>query len=160
MAWYDPPLAHRLNDVDWTHAASSLRERPFACLPALLNPAECGALAALYDEDHPFRSRVVMERHRFGVGEYRYFADPLPALVAELRERLYPPLAAIAKAWMDALHSDERFPASLEEFRRVCAARASVSPRRSSCATKRADTTACTRTSTAPSRSRSRSSRS
>jgi hypothetical protein len=121
-------LSDRLAAVDWAGVATSLRERPYASLPGLLSPAECAGLSALYDGGAAFRSRVVMERHRFGVGEYKYFAEPLPPLVAELRRRLYAPLAGIANAWMEALGSDERYPASLEAFRAACAAQGQSEP--------------------------------
>lgn len=121
-------VAGRLQDVDWNGVKAALRERPHAVLPAVLSAEECAVLAALYDGGAAFRSRVVMERHRFGVGEYKYFAEPPPPLVAELRERLYPPLAAIANEWMEALGSAERFPASLPEFRRFCAAQGQSEP--------------------------------
>jgi hypothetical protein len=114
-------LAERLDRADWPGVRDALRDRPFAALPGVLSRQECEDVARLYDEDAPFRNRVVMERHRFGAGEYKYFAEPLPERVAELRQRLYPPLAAIANEWMQALRSDERFPDTLAEFRRFCA---------------------------------------
>jgi hypothetical protein len=120
--------AKRLEEVDWTGVRAALRGGPFATLPGVLSRDECEHLAALYDGGAAFRSRVVMERHRFGVGEYKYFAEPLPPLVALLRERLYPPLAAVANGWMEALGSDERFPASLAAFQRACAAQGQTEP--------------------------------
>ena len=121
-------IAERLEAVDWDTVRSALREGPFAALPGVLSGDECADLAALYDGGAAFRSRVVMERHRFGAGEYKYFAEPLPALVAELREKLYPPLAAIANEWLEALASADRFPASLAEFRSLCAAQGQSEP--------------------------------
>jgi hypothetical protein len=118
----------RFAAVDWPVVAGTLRELPYARLPGVLSAAECEGLAALYQDDARFRSRVVMERHRFGAGEYKYFADPLPALVADLRTALYPPLAAIANAWMEALRLAHRFPRSLAEFRRACAERGQGEP--------------------------------
>jgi uncharacterized protein len=128
MPAVEATLARRLAAVDWTTVAARLHEQPCARLEALLTPAECARLAALYEDDTLFRSRVVMERHRFGVGEYKYFAQPLPPLVAELRERLYPPLAGIANGWMEALGTAERFPASLDAFRRACAGQGQSEP--------------------------------
>jgi hypothetical protein len=72
---------HRLNALDWTTLERALDERGYATIPALLAPARCAELVAMYDERERFRSRVVMERMRFGVGEYKYFAPPLPPLV-------------------------------------------------------------------------------
>lgn len=93
----------------------ALDERGFATLPGLLAPAECRALAALYDDDAPFRSRVVMQRHGFGSGEYRYFAYPLPPLVEALRVDLYARLAPVANAWCERLGAPADFPATLAE---------------------------------------------
>jgi hypothetical protein len=98
----------------------SLWERGYAKTPTVLSVAECDELAALYADESRFRSRVDMARHRFGVGEYKYFASPLPPLVDELRDRLYPLLFGIANRWYEALGSTERFPPTLAAFHRVC----------------------------------------
>src|SRR5688572_2179220 len=95
--------AARLDTVDWARVATDLRDQPYARLGPLLTSAECRELVGLYADDARFRSTVDMERHRFGRGDYKYFAHPLPPLVAELRERAYPPLAAIANSWQTAL---------------------------------------------------------
>jgi len=87
-----------------------LDEAGYAILPAVLSPVECAALAGLYAEEAPFRSRVVMARHGFGQGEYKYFAYPLPDLVAALRAALYPILAPIANRWNAATGLDRRYP--------------------------------------------------
>ena len=92
----------------------------WALMPKLLAPEECRALAASYDDDARFRSRVVMARHGFGRGEYKYFAYPLPPRVAELRENLYPRLAAIANHWSERLKSDVRFPPTHRAFLKRC----------------------------------------
>jgi uncharacterized protein len=118
----------RLDTIDWTLAEEALAGQPWARLPGVLSPGECAALAALYDDDRLFRSRVVMERHRFGAGEYKYFQDPLPPPVAALREGLYAPLAHIANRWAEALRSAERFPETLEAFRLHCAAAGQSAP--------------------------------
>lgn len=97
-----------------------MREQPYARMPPLLTPSECDDLVAIYQDDSRFRSRVDMERLRFGVGDYKYFALPLPRLVGDLRTHAYPPLASIANRWMEALGSADRFPATLVEFQRRC----------------------------------------
>jgi len=97
-----------------------LTERGFVVLPGLLGPAECRALSALYSKEVPFRSRVIMARHNFGQGEYKYFAYPLPELVASLRETLYPPLAAIANRWNEYLSVSDIYPESLNPFLKLC----------------------------------------
>jgi hypothetical protein len=114
-------LAPRLAAVDWRAVETTLRSRAWARLGVRLRHEECEALIELYDRDDLFRSRVDMARHRFGEGDYKYFARPLPALVEELRARAYPPLAAIANGWMKALRSLERFEPTLEGFLDRCA---------------------------------------
>src|SRR5574342_1055045 len=96
-------------EIDWARVRTDLDERGHARIPRLLTSAQCRALAALYTDDARFRSTVSMERFRFGRGEYRYFARPLPPLVDALRAALYPPLAAIANAWQARLGAPERF---------------------------------------------------
>ena len=85
-------------------------------------------MIASFEDDRLFRSHVHMERHRFGVGDYKYFARPLPGLVQALRERLYPPLAAIANRWMEALGEPVRYPPALSAFLERCAAAGQAKP--------------------------------
>jgi hypothetical protein len=92
----------------------------FAVVRGLLDAGECTALRASYERDTLFRSRVVMERHRFGRGEYRYFAYPLPPLVERLRRELYDVLAPLANEWMERLGSAERFPLDLAQLLALC----------------------------------------
>src|SRR5262244_3412938 len=89
---------------------------------------ECDELISLYADNRAFRSRVVMERHNFGRGEYQYFAAPLPPLVAELRESFYPPLTRIANRWMERMNQPERFPPTLAEFLSICHQRRQTRP--------------------------------
>ncbi len=107
--------------------AADLAEHGYATLP-LLDAATCRALEALYDDGARFRSRVVMQRHNFGRGEYKYLAYPLPEPVAELRAALYPPLAAIANTWRAALGEAGRFPPALEAFLAECHAAGQTRP--------------------------------
>src|SRR5579885_2329396 len=122
MAMHGPsPIsASRLAAADWSALRAALDEQGYAVLPGILSRAQCDGVRALYDHDAHFRSRIVMARHGFGRGEYRYFAYPLPPLVAQLREALYPPLAGIANAWNAALGNDTRYPPSLEAFLKRC----------------------------------------
>ena len=110
----------RLAALDWAAIEASLWERGYAKTPAMLTPDECAALIAMYGERDRFRSRVVMERFRFGVGDYQYFAAPLPPLVQALRVHAFPPLAAIANRWDQALGSRARHPATLAGLQAVC----------------------------------------
>jgi hypothetical protein len=95
---------------DWARIACELDEQGWAILPGLMADAGCDATAKLYDRDDRFRSRVVMARHGFGKGEYRYFAYPLPQAVESLRSALYPHLAGIANGWQERLGQQTRFP--------------------------------------------------
>jgi hypothetical protein len=99
-----------------------------AVLPALIDAAQCEALAALYADDRAFRSRVVMARHGFGRGEYKYFAYPLPAVVESLRHALYPRLAPIANRWNEQLGDAARFPPTLDGFLGRCHAAGQARP--------------------------------
>ena len=102
-------IQQRIAAVDWNEAEQSLWARGYAITPALLTPEERAAIAALYKDDTRFRSQIVMERFRFGVGDYKYFAYPLPEIVADLRTSAYPFLANIANAWAEAF-GDKVFP--------------------------------------------------
>ena len=107
---------------------ASLDERGYATLPALLDARTCRSLAALYADEAPFRSRVVMQRHGFGRGEYKYLRYPLPAPVEELRRELYPLLAPVANRWCEALGEEARFPAALDDFLAECHAAGQARP--------------------------------
>src|SRR5687767_2301435 len=100
----------RVAGYDWSALAAELDAWGAAMLPGLLTPAECDDLAALYGDESRFRSHVVMARHGFGKGEYRYFRYPLPALLAGLRTALYPPLAHVANGWQARLGAEPRYP--------------------------------------------------
>jgi hypothetical protein len=117
-----------ISAIDWATVAAQMDSRGCAVLPSLLAPSACRQLAEVYADDSRFRSRVVMSRHGFGRGEYKYFAYPLPAPVAELRTLLYPPLAPIANEWSRRLGEDQRYPASLEAFLDRCHAAGQVKP--------------------------------
>jgi hypothetical protein len=106
-------IGERLAALDWDEIEAALGEWGYAKTPPILTPAECSGLVALYADDARFRSRIDMARYRFGVGDYKYFAHPLPPLVAALREHAYPPLAAIANRWQGALGARERYPSDL-----------------------------------------------
>jgi hypothetical protein len=105
-----------LDRYDWPAIAGDLDAQGWAVLPGLLDPATCAATTALYDQPEHFRSHVVMARHGFGRGEYRYFAYPLPELVFALRTRLYPRLAPIANRWHGRMELAARFPETHAEF--------------------------------------------
>ena len=104
------PLRRRAQSLDWQSLGRDLDTLGHAIARELLTPAECDHLSALYGEAPRFRSRVIMARHGFGMGEYQYFAYPLPAAVLNLREMAYPPLAAIANRWRAALGDPRPIP--------------------------------------------------
>src|SRR5277367_2564836 len=107
-------------EAGWEAARAALDERGYAVLPGVLGDAECRDLAALYAEHDPFRSRVVMARHNYGRGEYKYLRYPLPPAVAALREALYPHLAPLANRWHEKLRRDTSFPATLDAYLAQC----------------------------------------
>jgi hypothetical protein len=111
-----PRAAFETRLASFEDAVVALQEGSYALLRGLVKPEECGSLIAAYDEDERYRKRVDMAAHNFGRGEYRYFADPLPPLVAELREALYARLADVANGWSERLRDETRFQATLEAF--------------------------------------------
>jgi len=105
---------------DWARIGVELDAQGCAVLENLISPGECDELAAAYVDDALFRSRVVMARHGFGRGEYKYFSYPLPDVIARLRTALYPHLAAIANRWNEAMGVDVRYPGELRKFIKRC----------------------------------------
>jgi len=106
--------------LDWARIGADLDAQGWALTGPLLTPDQCAEVAGFYGDDARFRSRVVMARHGYGQGEYRYFAYPLPKPVQALRERFYPPLREIANRWAVRLGEERRFPATLEEMLARC----------------------------------------
>jgi hypothetical protein len=118
----------RVESFDWERVREDLDLTGNAVLPGLLSPEECNGLAGLYPAEEPFRSRIVMAKHGFGRGEYKYFRYPLPEPVASLRTGLYPHLAPLADGWNHALGLDVRYPATHEEFLARCHAAGQTRP--------------------------------
>ena len=123
-----PDITARVDAIDWTQAAGELDAQGCAVLKGLLSRDECRALAALYPDDRHFRSRIVMARHGFGRGEYKYFSYPLPDLIAELRPTLYAQLRDIANRWNEAMGIDIRYPETHEAFLKRCYAAGQTRP--------------------------------
>jgi hypothetical protein len=115
-------------DLDWAAIAATLDTQGCAVIGRVLDADACAALAARYDDDALFRSRIVMARHGFGRGEYKYFAYPLPDAVAALRAALYPRLAAVANRWNDAMGVAVRYPDSHDDFLARCHAAGQSKP--------------------------------
>src|SRR5262249_42008936 len=115
-----PAIAERVAAVDWNALAADLDAHGCATTPALLTPEECNVLAGSYDTEALFRSRVIMARHGFGRGEYKYFTYPLPDGIAALRASLYPRLAPIANRWNEAMGIAVRYPDEHEAYLARC----------------------------------------
>ena len=114
-------IQQRIDAVDWSNAEESLSARGYAVTNPILSPEECTSIIALYNDDSRFRSQVIMERHRFGVGDYKYFANPLPETVANLRTSAYPHLAKVANEWAEAFGEKKPpFPLDHAAFLKIC----------------------------------------
>ncbi len=121
-------FSDRVAGLDWTRIAADLDAHGNALIDQLLSPAQCSAIAAMYADDARFRSRVVMARHRFGRGEYKYFGYPLPDPVATMRGALYPHLAPVANRWNAQMDLDVAYPERHEEFLSRCHAAGQTRP--------------------------------
>ena len=121
-------VTERLARLDWAAIGAALDEHGHAKIPPLLTAAECATLAQLFPDPRRFRTVIDMARYRFGVGEYRYFAAPLPPLVAALRTQAYRHLVPIANRWMERLGGSERYPEDLSSFLARCAAHGQSRP--------------------------------
>jgi hypothetical protein len=121
-------ITARVEAIDWEQASHELDAQGCAVLKGLLSPGECRAFAALYPDDSRFRSRVVMGRHGFGRGEYKYFSYPLPDLIAQLRPALYLQLRDVANRWNEAMGIDIRYPPRHDAFLKRCHAAGQTRP--------------------------------
>jgi hypothetical protein len=111
----------RIDAVNWRAAEEDLTLRGYAVLPEILTTDECAGLVALYKDEKRFRSHIIMERYRFGIGDYKYFENPLPQTVLSLRTSAYPHLAKIANRWAETLgEAGERYPQEHGAFLKIC----------------------------------------
>ncbi len=149
------PAAERVDRLDWQRIARDLDQQGNAMMEQLLSPEECRTIAGLYPNDDVFRSRIVMERHGFGRGEYKYFSYPLPGLLCELRTTVYPRLVPVANRWNEAMGIMCAIPRSMPTSSSVATMRVRHGRRRFSSNMESATTTACIRTSTGSMSSRS-----
>ncbi|HKV23749.1 MAG TPA: 2OG-Fe(II) oxygenase [Candidatus Acidoferrum sp.] len=125
----DTALSSNLEATDWVAVEESLSARGYALTETILSAEECSSLISIYGDDSRFRSRIQMERFRFGAGDYKYFANPLPAAVETLRTAAYPHLARIANHWAEMLgDSPNKYPADHASFLRVCHAAGQIKP--------------------------------
>ena len=118
----------RLEAIDWPAISSDLDAQGWAVMPKLLSAKECDDVSSVYKKDEGFRSKIVMARHGFGRGEYKYLAYPLPPLIETLRTALYPHFAPIANNWHDAMGMDVRFPTVHAQFIKRCHAAGQTRP--------------------------------
>jgi hypothetical protein len=114
------PLGERIAELDWERIGTELDDYGCAVIGPLLAAQDCASLADQYGDDAHFRNRIIMARHGFGRGEYKYFAAPLPDVIATLRTTLYRPLAGIANRWNEAMGLPVRFPAEYDAFLARC----------------------------------------
>jgi uncharacterized protein len=117
-----------IDALDWKNITAEMHNKGYAVVPRFLSARQCRALIDLYDRPDGYRKKVVMERYRFGRGEYKYWDYPLPDMVQHLRENLYPCLAPIANVWMQALRIDKQFPVTLRELQTQCHAAGQLKP--------------------------------
>ena len=121
-------LSLRVEQIDTSALESDLEAQGWSVLPDLLTSPQCDDVTSTYEMDEGFRSRVVMARHGFGRGEYRYFSYPLPPLINALRTTLYPRLVAVANQWHERMRMSVRFPDSHQQFIARCAAAGQTRP--------------------------------
>ena len=121
-------IKHKTATLQWSCIADSLNTKGYAIIPQFLTETECNELSGLYYNVSLYRKTVIMERHRFGLGEYKYFNYPLPDAVASIRETIYPYLSAIANTWMKALNIQTVFPGSLKALHEQCQSNNQVKP--------------------------------
>lgn len=115
-------------DLDWAGIIGQLNEKGYSRVASVISPDICKELIASYENHELFRKTVIMERHRYGLGEYKYFDHPLPDFIERTRNAVYPKLAPLANEWAEKLKLDIRYPHDLESFRRVCSAYGQTKP--------------------------------
>jgi hypothetical protein len=113
-------IIERLKEKNWDKAAEDLHQQGYTLITNVLNKKECDGLIGSYNADNTYRKTITMERYRFGLGEYKYFQYPLPDIINDIRQAVYPYLAPIANQWMAVLNIDTKFPATHEELKRLC----------------------------------------
>jgi hypothetical protein len=121
-------IKNAIVNADWQTATAELHEKGYAVLPALIPPELCDELVSMYADAGLYRKTIVMERYRFGKGEYKYFDYPLPPAIQTIREQVYPYLAPVANAWMESLKIGQHFPAELGSLLQRCQANGQTKP--------------------------------
>ena len=118
----------KFSAIDWQAVIENMNKKGFAIIPDFLSPPQCEGLIKNYDNENLYRKKIVMERYRFGLGEYKYFDYPLPEMVQTIRENMYPHLAIIANNWMKLLKINRQFPNTFSELQSLCSKNNQVKP--------------------------------
>lgn len=113
-------VIRKIEDNDWANISGQMHKDGYAMIPGLLTAVQCDELRSHYNKTDAYRKTVVMERYRFGLGEYKYFNYPLPDIIEQIRTGIYPRLAPVANSWFNVLNMDRRFPLSHAELLRQC----------------------------------------
>jgi hypothetical protein len=113
-------IKERIDSLNWVDIVTAMDNKGYALVKNVLRAGECDGITAQYADEQLYRKTIVMEHHQYGLGEYKYFKYPLPALIQQLRENVYPKLAPIANGWMQYLNKEQRFPDTLEELLQHC----------------------------------------
>jgi uncharacterized protein len=121
-------IIKRIDSLNWQEAAENINSKGYALLPGVLNEAECDQMIEAYKDASLYRKTIVMERYRFGLGEYKYFQYPLPGLIEDIRQTVYSKVVDVANSWMQVLHVDRRYPVTLTAFHEVCRQHGQVNP--------------------------------
>ncbi len=121
-------MYQKITNLNWQNIAGDMHDKGFALVPQFLSTQQCDELINLYQQPGTFRKTIVMERYRFGLGEYKYFQYPLPELIQNIRESIYPYLAPIANLWMKVLNITTHFPESFEDLQTLCQENSQTKP--------------------------------
>jgi uncharacterized protein len=113
-------ISEKISDIDWQRVTEEMNEKGYALVLQFLPNQYCEELIGEYDNSDLYRKTITMERHRFGLGEYKYFKYPLPDLIQTVRRAIYPKLAPVANTWMKVLNIKRQFPDKFDEFQRLC----------------------------------------
>ena len=121
-------IQESIQNVNWQAVTENINDNGYAIIPGLVGDEDCSSLKNSYDDNTLYRKTVVMERYRYGLGEYRYFTYPLPLLIQQIRESVYPKLAPIANNWMQVLNNQTTFPGTFAELQELCHANNQTKP--------------------------------
>ena len=113
-------IQQRIIQTDWTIVQSEIDHKGYSLIPSILTDVECDVLIKEFDNDELYRKTINMEQYRYGIGEYKYYSYPLPAIIQNLREHIYPQLAPLANSWMQVLNLQKQYPQNLIEWLEVC----------------------------------------